>query len=182
VVGDTVVEGVLARRCNSVICLMRLCIRAGGATHANIPAQAPTRRDLHARRIDRREPLDALVNTVVVEHADRRFQVWAYSVSMARLLLRSTKSETFTTRLDVLFQNVKAMKLPTGLDGLVVAQADTPEEARISAETGLLPSEDTKIFTVRAGAFDGYVVAGVCVAAEDQGEYFEPSRLWQEPA
>jgi hypothetical protein len=119
--------------------------------------------------------------SIVLEQTDRRFQVWAYSVGMARLLLRSTKSETFATRVDVLFQNVKALKLPTTLDGLLVEEADPHDEARISAETGLLPSEDTKVFTVRAGAFDGYVVAGVCVISEDAGEYFEPSRLWQEP-
>lgn len=100
---------------------------------------------------------------------------------MARLLLRSTKSDTVTTRLDVLFQNVQALKLSTALDGLVVAEADRAEEERIAAEVGLLPSDDMTIFTVRAGAFDGYVVAGVCVIAEDNGEYFEPSPLWQEP-
>ena len=124
--------------------------------------------------------MGAVVNTVV-ERADRRFQIWAYSVGMGRLLLRSTKSETFATRHDVLFQNVKALKLPTSLDGLVVAKADPAEELRISAETGLLPSEGTTIFAVRAGIFDGYVIAGACVAMEDSGEYFEPSRLWQEP-
>jgi hypothetical protein len=100
---------------------------------------------------------------------------------MARLLLRSTKSESFATRFDVLFQDVKALKLPTALHGLVVAEAEPADETRIVRETGLLPSEDTTIFTVRAGAFDGYVVAGVCVTAEDDGEYFEPSPLWQEP-
>lgn len=34
----------------------------------------------------------------------------------------STGSETFATRVDVLFENVKALKLPTSLDGLVVAE------------------------------------------------------------
>jgi hypothetical protein len=63
----------------------------------------------------------------------------------------------------------------------VVAEADTPDADRISAETGLLPSDDTKIFSVRTGAFLGYVVADVAVAAEDNGEYFEPSRLWRKP-
>ncbi len=121
------------------------------------------------------------MDAVVIERTDRLFQVWAYSVSMARLLLRSTKSETFATRIDVLFQNVQAMKLPTSLDGLVVAKAGPVDEARISAETGLLPSEETTLFTLRAGAFDGYVIAGVCVVAEDSGEYFEPSELWREP-
>ncbi|MFT3887730.1 MAG: hypothetical protein QM713_06160 [Arachnia sp.] len=121
------------------------------------------------------------MSAVVIEQTDRLFQVWAYSVGMARLLLRSAKSETFATRLDVLFQNVKAMKLPAVLEGLVVAEADPVEAAGISTETGLLTSEDTTIFIVRAGAFDGYVVAGVCVAAEDDGEYFEPSSLLQDP-
>lgn len=120
------------------------------------------------------------MSAVLVDRADRRFQIWEYSVSMARLLLRSTKSETFTTRCDVLFQNVKAMKLPTSLDGLVISEADPAGEARIAAEVGLLPGDGAKIFTVRSGAFDGYVVAGVCVQAEDEGEYFDSSRLWPE--
>lgn len=124
--------------------------------------------------------MDGLMNAVVAE-SDRQFQVWAYTVGMARLLLRSTRSDTFETRIDVLFQNVKAMKLPTILDGFAVAEAEPADEARISAETGLLPSDDTKIFTVRTRTVDGYVVASVCVVAEDDGEYFESSPLWQEP-
>ena len=117
----------------------------------------------------------------LIERAERCFQLWSYSVGMARLLLRSTKSDTFATRIDVLFQNVKALKLPTSLDGLVVTDADVEEAMRISSETGILPAEGARIFTVRSGAFDGYIVAGVCVVAEDEGEYFEPSQLWQEP-
>jgi hypothetical protein len=121
------------------------------------------------------------VVTTVIERAERLFQIWSYSVGMARLLLRSTKSDTFATRVDVLFQNVKALKLPTSLDGLVITEADADEAARISSETGILPAEGTRNFIVRSGAFDGYIVAGVCVVAEDEGEYFEPSQLWQEP-
>jgi hypothetical protein len=119
--------------------------------------------------------------TPVIERAERRFEMWSYSVGMARLLMRSTKSDTFATRVDVLFQNVKALKLPTSLDGLLVSDADPESGARISSETGFLPDDGTRIFTVRSGAFDGYIVAGVCVVAEDDGEYFEPSQLWQEP-
>lgn len=105
---------------------------------------------------------DAKVSMIVVERTDRHFQVWAYSVSMARLLLRSPKSETFGTRYDVLFQNVKALKLPTTLQGLVVAEAGPTEAGRILAETGLQLPKEKKIFTVRTDFFDGYVVAGVC--------------------
>jgi hypothetical protein len=116
----------------------------------------------------------------VIERLERRFQIWAYSVGMARLLLRSTKSDTFATRVDVLFQNVTFLKLPTSLDGLVVTEADSEGTAQISSETGILPGDGVRIFAIRSGAFDGYVIAGVCVVAEDKGEYFEPSQLWPE--
>lgn len=117
----------------------------------------------------------------LVDHPERVFQVWSYGVGMSRLLLRSTKSDTFDARVDVLFQNVKALKLPTLLDGLTVAEADGSEVAQISRETGCLPDEETTLFVLRSPAYEGYVVAGVCLVAEDDGEYFEPSQLWQEP-
>jgi hypothetical protein len=66
-----------------------------------------------------------------VDHRERTFQLWAYTVGMKRLLLRSTKNETFRTRIDILFQNVKALHLPTSLDGLVVSEADEELAKRI---------------------------------------------------
>ncbi len=58
---------------------------------------------------------------------------------MGRLLLRSAKSDQFETRVDVAFQNVQAVQLPTLLPGLVVSDADPAETERIVKETGLLP-------------------------------------------
>lgn len=116
-----------------------------------------------------------------LDRRERAFQVWAYTVGMGRLLLRSTKSETFTTRVDVLFQNVKAMNLGTQLDGLVVSRADEPLAARITEETGLLPDEDALFFRVESADRTGYVVAGAMAEDEDSGEYFEPSKYWPGP-
>ena len=48
----------------------------------------------------------------MVLFAERVFQVWSYTVGMGRLLLRSPKSPGAVTRVDVLFQNVKALKRP----------------------------------------------------------------------
>lgn len=108
---------------------------------------------------------------------ERTFQVWAYTVGMGRLLIRSTKSATFPTRVDVLFQNVKAMKLPTRLDGLVVRLADEVERRAIESETGLLTSDDTKPFVIEGTGYVGYIVAGVIVSHEDAGEYNDESAL-----
>ncbi|TXK17707.1 hypothetical protein [Homoserinibacter sp. GY 40078] len=114
----------------------------------------------------------------VMDVPKRQYQVWAYSVTMGRLLLRSNKSEAFATRVDILFQNVHAMKLLTALDPLVVAEADSLESEQILAETGLYPPKRKLVFLLRAGSFEGYVVAGVCFTNEDSGEYYDPSPLW----
>jgi len=114
----------------------------------------------------------------LVDRRERIFQVWSYTVGMGRLLLRSTKNETFTTRVEVLFQNVKAMQLPTSLEGLVVAEADAELAQRIEAETGLTRGEGARFFGLWTSHRVGYVVAGVVVSEEDEGEYYESSKLW----
>ena len=117
----------------------------------------------------------------LVDRSERVFQIWGYTVGMRRLLLRSTKNETFSTRIDVLFQNVKALLLPTSLEGLVVGPASDSLSERIIADTGLLPDEGTRFYRVETHSGCGYVVAGVVVEDEDSGEYFEPSRYWPGP-
>lgn len=117
---------------------------------------------------------------IPIDGRDRVFQLWSYSVSMKRLLLRSTKSDQFQTRVDVAFQNVQAVQLPTLLPGLVVAGADPAEIERIIKETGLLPDDDRKFFSMLGSNFTGYVVAGVVASCEDSGEYYEPSQVWQD--
>jgi hypothetical protein len=116
--------------------------------------------------------------TVEVDQSDRVFQLWSYTVSMKRLLLRSTKSEQFKTRIDVAFQNVQALELPSTLSGLVVSVASEPMSADITARTGLLPDDEHRFFSVVGSGFTGYVVAGVVVSCEDNGEYYDPSEIW----
>ncbi len=114
---------------------------------------------------------------ITVEYRDRRFQLWAYSVSMSRLLLRSTKGEDAATRIDVLFQNVTAVSLPALLVGVVVRSADDEEQKWIADSSGV-EVVSGRAFVVEGDGYRGYVVAGVVVEASDEGEYFEPSSLW----
>jgi len=118
----------------------------------------------------------------LLDRRERTFQIWAYTVGMKRLLLRSTRNETFSTRIDVLFQNVKALSLPTFLEGMVVSEADGELADRIEAETGFLCEEGSRFFRVDTAHGVGYLVAGVMVGREDEGEYFEPSELWPDMA
>jgi hypothetical protein len=114
----------------------------------------------------------------LVDREERIFQVWAYTVSHGQLLLRSTKTETFPTRVEVLFKDVKALQLPTLLDGLVVTEADAESAQRIEAHTGLTGREGAIVYGIRTSRGVGHVVAGALFTDEDFGEHFEPSSLW----
>lgn len=87
----------------------------------------------------------------------RRFQVWKYTVSHSMLLIRSTRDEANSTRIDVLFKPVGRLDLPTSFDGLVIERA--------------APGR----YAVSGPGWSGYVEADTVAVAEDEGEYFDPS-------
>jgi hypothetical protein len=113
-----------------------------------------------------------------VDQPERVFQLWSYTVSMGKLLLRSVKTESFATRVDILFQNVQALMLPTLLQGLTISTPDAVDIKRITTATGLFPDDERSFFIVNGSNYSGYVVAGVMTTCEDSGEHFEPSELW----
>lgn len=57
----------------------------------------------------------------------REFRIWSFTVGHKELLLRSTKENSLTTRVDVLFVNVAAINLPTTLPEIDVVEADERE-------------------------------------------------------
>lgn len=115
---------------------------------------------------------------LIIDQHHRRFQVWAYSVSLARLLLVSNTSDSFATRYDVLFQNVRAMNLATSLDGLIVRVASVSEQDAILAQSGLVLTQSSTTYIVESQRFVGFVVASLCVGAEGTGAYLDESGLW----
>jgi len=110
-------------------------------------------------------------------HFERRFQVWYYTVGHSRLLLRSPKTETQQTRVDVLFKDVAALNLPTLMDGITVELADEATTQDLAGRLGASSLRDRRVFSVRGNDYEGYVVAGIMVQAEDTLEYDAPSSL-----
>ena len=111
---------------------------------------------------------------------DRMVQVWEYTVSHGQLLLRATKTENHSTRLDLVFKDVSVMMLPRSFDGLAVSRVEPVEMGLESSE---LISEHS-VFRLKGGSFEGYVVAGAFDSNEDELEYYDPSpifREWQQP-
>jgi hypothetical protein len=105
----------------------------------------------------------------------RRFEVWLYIVSHGQLLLRSNRSEKFSTRIDVLFKDVAAMALPTAFDELSIAEVSTDVARDLNVQLGVWRLERRKVFAIRGANFRGYVVAGAVFWHEDEGTHSDPS-------
>ena len=104
-------------------------------------------------------------------------QLWSYTVSHSQLLLRATKDREHATRVDVLFKGVGAMQLPSVMSALTVREAESGEREAILGSTSVDMPEERRCFVLEGPDFQGWVVAGAVVSAEDEGEYFEPSPL-----
>ena len=109
-------------------------------------------------------------------NSEREFQIWQYTVGHRQLLLRSTKSPDFPTRIDVFFKGVSELHLPTAFSGLSIREASDRD---IRELCGLLNSQSlakgVKVFKLQGIDFLGYVAALIVVCHEDEGGYYEPS-------
>jgi len=105
---------------------------------------------------------------------DRTFELWRYSVGHAQLLLRSTKSDEWATRVDVGFKNVEYIQLPTLMNRLAIevgTEADLPPQARQA-----LDMVGKTVFILSTDGVRGFVVAGYGGWIEDEGDYSDPSK------
>jgi hypothetical protein len=116
-----------------------------------------------------------------VRFPGRRFQLWSYTVSHAQLLLVSTKDASHPTRCEILFKNVARLDLPTLIAELEIDAVDPREVPPSVLQLGEEEMWDRTVYRVRGRNCLGYVVAGVVVCGEDEGEYYTPSSLIDEP-
>lgn len=112
---------------------------------------------------------------------ERRFQVWLYTVGHSQLLLRSPKTGSLSTRVDVLFKNVAAIQIPTLFDNLTITEATKDETIALHPQLGSWAFEERKVFIINGAGFLGYVVAGAWFWHEDGLEYNDPSHFQVAP-
>ena len=118
----------------------------------------------------------------LVYESDRTFSVFGYSMSHGLLLLRSGKSnEHANTRVDVLFQDVRALEIRAWFKGIRIEEEDNPEFLKNQrSKPAELVEPGNKIYSLRSSAWEGFVVAGPVQFVEDTGELFGPSGLVSE--
>lgn len=106
---------------------------------------------------------------------DRKFQVWQYSVSHAKLLLRSFDPDQYGTRIDLLFLAVELLLLKPSFSNLSVMKASIPEADAFLTPRGIHRSPHGHLFVINDG--EGCVQAATCLWHEDQGDHHTPSRF-----
>jgi len=106
---------------------------------------------------------------------NRIFQVWSYTVGHGQLLLRSTKTEECSTRIDVGFKNVVYVQLPMliNINEIYLGSlVDLPEDVR-----RLIDLKDKSVYVIDIDGAKGVVAAGYGAWHEDEGEYNQPSTV-----
>jgi hypothetical protein len=123
------------------------------------------------------------MNRKLVYESDRLFSLFGYSMSHGLLLLRSGKSnEAPATRVDILFQDVRAMEIRAWFKGIKVEEVDDPE---FLSDRPSKPAEmiepGNKIYALASTAWQGFIVGGTVTFKEDDGDMFGPSALVSAP-
>src|SRR5882672_10419087 len=112
--------------------------------------------------------------------SDRSFAVYSYAFSHGLLLIRSRKTPTSPTRLDILFQDVRVLEIRAWFDGIVIEEeagptflADRPSNPVQMIEPGI------KLYRLNSGGWSGFIVGGIMLTHEDEGEFRDASKLIQ---
>jgi len=109
----------------------------------------------------------------------RSFVVFSYNIERGLLLLRSRKANATPTRIDVLFQDVRAMELRSWFQGIKIEESDRQflETARSKPVEMIEPGN--RIYSLVGPGWTGFVVGGIVSVLEDNGEYTSPSGLME---
>jgi hypothetical protein len=108
----------------------------------------------------------------------RSFQVWLYTVSHAQLLLRSNRTSSIETRIDILFKDVGEIHLPTKINDLVITQIleDSADYLELSIDKDVI---NRRLLYYLSGSHSSpsYVIAGSIHWHEDFGSYSDKSHF-----
>lgn len=100
---------------------------------------------------------------------DRDFQVWEYQVSHGQLLVRSPRSPSRSTNVDIVFLGVEYMSLPRSLRGGLTVEPATEDDLRGLAT----PHAGDHAWVLTSGGRRFVVVAGSVTISENDGDIFD---------
>ncbi|HWZ99073.1 MAG TPA: hypothetical protein VN025_15045 [Candidatus Dormibacteraeota bacterium] len=118
-----------------------------------------------------------MIQNQLVFHSERNFVVYSYDASHGLLLLRSRKTKGATTRIDVLFQDVRAMEVRSWFVGIRIEESDQQQLEGCKSNPLEMIEPGNRIYSIIGNGWQGFVVGGIVSILEDDGEYSDPSGL-----
>ena len=108
---------------------------------------------------------------------NRQFVLFSYHLSHGLLLLRSAKSPERTKRIDILFQDVRALECRTDLEDLVIEEVGPEFLNGVRSKASEVIEPGHRVYSLKSGNWIGFVVGGIVSHHEDGEEFFAPSSL-----
>lgn len=93
------------------------------------------------------------------------------------MLLRSPKSTDKSTRIDVLFTDVRVIELRAILSTLLIEEVDATDVAERPTKPSQTMETGHRVFVLKCESWSGCIIAGAVHWHEDEGEYGQPSAL-----
>jgi hypothetical protein len=107
----------------------------------------------------------------------RPFVLFSYNVSHGLLLLRSAKSAHQPKRIDILFQDVRALECRTQLEDLEIAEVGVDFLDDLRSKPAETIEEGHRVYSLKSGNWVGFIVGGIVTHHEDDADFFSPSKL-----
>jgi hypothetical protein len=107
----------------------------------------------------------------------RRFVISFYLHSHGLLLLRSVKTNEHKTRIDILFQSVRAMEMHCWFDGATIEEVEVDFLAGLQSNPAEMIEPGNRVYAVRGTGWTGFIVGGIVRTLEDDGNALDPSGL-----
>ena len=108
---------------------------------------------------------------------DRKFVVFSYEISHGLLLLRSAKNPLQPKRIDILFQDVRALECRTEFENLTIEEVGPEFLDGVRSKAREVIEPGNKVYSLTSGDWIGYVVGGIVTQCEDEEDFFAVSRL-----
>jgi hypothetical protein len=109
--------------------------------------------------------------------SERRFQVFSFTISHGQLLLRSGKTNTHRTRLNILFKDVRAVELRMWFDSLSIEEVEPSLLKDLPAHPTELIESGNRCFVLKSLGWQGYIVGATVFYHEDELNFWDPTPL-----
>lgn len=109
--------------------------------------------------------------------SERRFVLVSHAHGYGLLLLRSTKRDKSSTRIDILFKDVRAMEIRRWFDGIRIEDADKQYLADNKSCPIEMMEHGNLVYALKSGNWTGFIVGGIVSCHEDDKMYGERTAL-----